>query len=142
MHNSPCKIVKSYLAFWQILQELPIAKRKALWLLLLAAPLSIILLIIIPEGYDDIALFIPVPCPVPTEWSVRLPASDLVVPILVAAQGTHCSTYIVSHIVGHDVPWLLQANGVLPPPEGLFLCTKHLGETVLDFQMFSIDYHI
>ena len=33
------------------------AKRKAIWLLLLAAPLSIILLIIIPEGYGDIALF-------------------------------------------------------------------------------------
>ena len=65
-------------------------KRKALWLLLLAAPLSIILLIIIPEGYGNIALFVLVPCPVPMEWSVYLPASNLVVPILVAAQGTHC----------------------------------------------------
>ena len=61
------------------------AKRKALWLLLLAALLFIILLIIIIEGYDDIALFVPVPCPVPTEWSARLPASDSVVPISVAA---------------------------------------------------------
>ena len=83
------------------------AKRKALWLLLLAAPLSIILLIIIPDGYGDIALFILVPCPVVIEWSVRLPASDLVVAISVSAQGTHCSTYIVSHVVGHDAPWLL-----------------------------------
>ena len=79
-------------------------KRKALWLLLLAVPLSIILLIIICEGYDDIALFVPLPCPVPTKWSVLLPASDLVVPILVAAQGTHCGTYVVSHIVGHNAP--------------------------------------
>ena len=95
-------------------------KRKALWLLLLAAPLSIILLIIIPEGYGDIALFILVPCLVLTEWSVYLPASNLVVPILVAAQGTHCGTYVVSHVVGHDAPWLLRANGVPPLPEGLF----------------------
>ena len=43
------------------------AKTKALWLLLLAAPLSIILLIIIPEGYSDIALFILVLCPVVME---------------------------------------------------------------------------
>ena len=83
------------------------AKRKVLWLPLLAAPLSIILLIIIPEGYDNIALLVPVPCPVPMEWSVCLPASNLVVPILVAAQGTHRGTYVVSHIVGHDAPQLL-----------------------------------
>ena len=100
------------------------AKRKALWLLLLAAPLSIILLIIIPEGYGNIALFILVPCPVPMEWSVHLPASDLVVPISVAAQGTHRSTYVVSHVVGHNAPWLLQANGVPPLPEGPFLLYK------------------
>ena len=54
------------------------------------------------------------------ELSVCLTASDLVVPISVAAQGIHRCTYIVSHVVGHDVPWLLQANGVPPPPEGLF----------------------
>ena len=83
------------------------AKRKALWLPLPAAPLSIILLIIIPKGYGDIALFIPVPCPVLTEWSVCLLASDLVVPISVASQGTHCGTYVVSHVVGHDAPQLL-----------------------------------
>ena len=70
------------------------AKRKALWLLLLAAPLSIILLIIIPEGYGNIALFVLVLCLVPMEWSVHLPASNLVVPILVAAQGTHHGTYM------------------------------------------------
>ena len=34
------------------------AKRKALWLLLPTAPLSTILLIITPEGYGDIALFV------------------------------------------------------------------------------------
>ena len=118
------------------------AKRKAVWLLPLAAPLSTILLIIIPEGYGDIALSVPVLCPVPTEWSVSLPASNSVVPISVAAQGTHRGTYIVSHEVDHNAPWLLRANGVLPLPEGPFLCTKHLGEIVLDFWMFLISYRI
>ena len=75
------------------------------------------------------------------EWSVHLLASNSVVPILVAAQGTHRGTYIVSHIVGHDAPWLLRANGVPPLPEGPFLHTKHLGEIVLDFRMFSISCH-
>ena len=117
-------------------------RRKAIWLLPLAAPLSIILIIIIPEGHGDIALFVAVLCLLPTEWSKCLPASELAVLILVAAQGTHCSTYIVSHIVGHDAPRLLQANGVLPLPEGPFLHTKCLGEIVLDFQMFLISYHI
>ena len=69
------------------------AKRKALWLPLPAAPLSIILLITVPEGYGDIALFVLVPCSVLMEWSVHLPDSNLVVPISVAAQGTHRSTY-------------------------------------------------
>ena len=76
------------------------------------------------------------------EWSVHLPASNSVVPILVAAQGTHRGTYVVSHIVGHDAPWLLQANGVPPLLEGPFLHTKCLGEIVLDFRMFLISYHI
>ena len=106
------------------------AKRKALWLPLPEVPLSIILLIIIPKGYGNIAHFVPVPCPVLMEWSVRLLASDSVVPILVASQGTHRGTYIVSHIVGHDAPRLLQANGVPSLPEGPFLHTKHLGEIV------------
>ena len=117
------------------------AKRKALWLLLLAAPLFIILLIIIPKGYGDIALFVLVLCPVLTEWSVHPPASNSVVPISVAPQGTHHGTYVVSHVVGHDALWLLQENGVLPLWEGPFLCTKRLGEIVLDFQMFSISCH-
>ena len=82
-------------------------KRKAVWLQLLAAPLSIILLIIIPEGYGNIALFVLVLCLVLMEWSVHLPASDSVVPISVAAQGTHSGTYIVSHVMGHNAPWLL-----------------------------------
>ena len=43
--------------------------------------------------------------------------------------------------MGHDAPWLLQANGVMPPPEGPFLYTEHLGEIVLEFQMFLIKYH-
>ena len=118
------------------------AKRKALWLLLPAAPLSIILLIIISKGYGNIALFVLVPCPVLMECSVHLPASDSVVPILVAAQGAHCGTYIVSHVVGHDASWLLQANGVPPLPEGPFLHTKCLGEIVPEFRMFLISYHI
>ena len=80
------------------------AKMKALWLLLPTAPLSIILLVIILEGYSSIALSIWVLWPVPVELSVHLPASDLVVPILVAAQGKHHGTYIVSHVVGHDAP--------------------------------------
>ena len=62
---------------------------------------------IISEGYGDVTPFVPVPCPVPTEWSVHLPASNLVVPILVAAQGTHCGNYIVIHVVGHNAIWLL-----------------------------------
>ena len=62
---------------------------------------------IIPEGYGNIALFILVPYPVPKELSVHLPASGLVVPILVAAQGIHCGTYVVSHIVGHNALRLL-----------------------------------
>ena len=118
------------------------ARRKALWLLLPAAPLSIILLIIIPKGYGDIALFVLVLCLVLAEWSVCPPASNLMVPILVAAQGIHRGTYIVSQVMGHDAPRLLQANGVLPLPEGPFLHTKCLGEIVLDFQMFLISYHI
>ena len=118
------------------------AKRKAVWLLPLAAPLSTILLIIIPEGYGDIALFVLVPCPVLVECSVHLPASDLMVPILVATQGIHHGTYVVSHVVNHDAPWLHRANGVPPLPEGSFLGRKHLGEIVLDFQMFSISCHI
>ena len=76
--------------------ELPMVKRKALWLLLLTAPLSTILLIIILEGYGDIALFILGSMYlVPMELTVYLPASNLVVPILVAAQGTH-SRYLCS----------------------------------------------
>ena len=118
------------------------AKRVALWFLLPIAPLSIILLIIILEGYGGIALSIWVPCLVPVELSVHLPASDLVVPISVAAQGIHHGNYVASHIVGHDTPRLLQVNGVLPPPEGPFLYTKHLGEIVLDFLMFLISYCI
>ena len=113
-------------------------KRKALWLLIPTAPLSTILLIIISAGYGSIALFILVPCPVPMELSVCLPASNLVVPILVATQGIHHGTYVASHVVGHNAPQLLQANGVPPPPEGPFLHTKHLGEIVPDFRMFLI----
>ena len=37
-------------------------------------------------GYGDIALYVPVPCLVLTEWSVRLLASDSVVPISVARE--------------------------------------------------------
>ena len=136
MHDNPCKNLMSHLASLKILLELPRVKRKALWLLLPTAPLSTILIIIIPEGYGGIALFILVPCPVPAESSVHLPASNLVVPILVAAQVIHHGTYIVSHVVGHDAPWLLQENGVLPPPEGPFLYIKHLGEIILDLWMF------
>ena len=99
-------------------------KRKAVWLPFPAAPLSIILLIIIPGGYGDIALFVLVPCPVLTEWSGCLPASDLVAPISVAAQGTHCGTYVVSHVVGHDAPRLLQANGEPPLPGRSFSLYK------------------
>ena len=80
-------------------------------------------------------------CPVLTEWSVRLLASDSVVPISVASQGTHRGTYVVSHVVGHNAPWLLRANGVPPLPEGPFLRTKRLGEIVPDFRMFSISCH-
>ena len=103
---------------------------------------STILLVIILEGYGCVALSIWVLCPVPAELSVCLPASNLVVPISVAAQGTHDGTYIVSHIVDHNTPRLLQASGVLPLPEGPFLHIKYLGEIVLDFQMLLISYCI
>ena len=142
MHDNPSKIVRSHLASWQIVWELPIVKRKALWLLLITAPLSTILLIIIPEGYGDIALFVLVLCLVPMELSVNLLASDLVVPILIATQGIHHGTYIVSHMVGHNTAWLLQANRVLPPLEGPFLYTKCLGEIVLDFCLIITFYSI
>ena len=55
--------------------------------------------------------------------------------------GTHYGTYVVSHVVGHDALWLLQANGVPPLPEGPFLHTKRLGEIVPAFCMFSISCH-
>ena len=58
------------------------------------------------------------------ELSVRLPDSDSVVLVSVAAQGIHCGTYIVSHVVGHDATWLCQANGVKPPLQGLFSSYK------------------
>ena len=67
------------------------------------------------------------------KWSAHLPDSNPVVPILVAAQGIHHGTYVASHIVGYDGPWLLRANGVPPLLEGPFLHTKHLGEIVADF---------
>ena len=61
------------------------AKKKALWILLPTAPLSTILIIIVPEGYGSIALFVLVLCLVPMELSAHLPAFNLVVPISVAA---------------------------------------------------------
>ena len=76
------------------------------------------------------------------EWSVRLPVSNLVAPILVGAQATHCGIYIVSHVVGHDAPRLLRVNVLLPLLEGHFLHTKHLGEIELDFRRFIISYHM
>ena len=120
----------------QIVLELPTEKRKALWLLFPTAPLSTILLVIILKGYGGIALSVWVPCPVPVESSVHLPDSNLVVPILVASQGIKHGNYIVSHVVGHNAHWLLQAYGVPPPLEGPFLHTKYLGEIELDFWMF------
>ena len=62
--------------------------------------------------------------------------------ISVAVQEIHCGTYVVSHVVGHDAPWLHQANGVPAPPEGPILRTKCLGELVLDFRMFLINFSI
>ena len=70
------------------------------------------------------------------ELSVYLPVSYLVVIISVATQEIHCSTYLAGHIVGYDAPESHRANEVLPPPEGPFLCTNHLGEIVLDFWIF------
>ena len=117
------------------------AKRKAFWLLLPIAPQSTILPIIILEVYGGIALSVWVPCLVPAELSICLPASSLVVPILVATQEIHHGTYVASHIVGHNSPVSHQENEVPPPQEGPFLHTKHLGEIVLDFRMFLIKYH-
>ena len=61
------------------------------------------------------------------------------VPILVATQELYHSTYVVSHIVDHNARKLHQANEVLLPPEGPFLCTKYLREIVQNFWMFLID---
>ena len=71
----------------------------------------------------------------------NLPASYLVVPILVATQGIHRSTYIVTHVVGRNAPKLHQANKVPPPLEGPFLHTKHLGEMLPYFWKLLIDCH-
>ena len=57
-------------------------------------------------------------------------------PISEATQVIHCGTYAVSYIVGYNAPNLLQANEVLLPFKGPFLCTKYLGEIVTDFQIF------
>ena len=104
------------------------AKRKALWLLLPIAPRSTILLIIILEGYGGIALSIWVLCLVPVELSVHLPASCLVVPILVATQEIHRGTYIASHVVGHNAPVLHQANEVLHPLQKVLFSIQNILE--------------
>ena len=75
------------------------------------------------------------------ESSAHVPASSLVVPILVATQEIHHSTYIASHIVGHDAPISHQANEVMPPVEDPILHTKHLGEIVRGFLIFFIKHH-
>ena len=86
------------------------------------------------------ALFVWVLCLFQAESSACLPTSYLVVPILVATQEIHHGTYIVSHVVGHDAPKLLQKNEIPLLLVGYFLCTEYLGEIVLDFWMFSIKY--
>ena len=96
MYDNPHKIVTSHLASLQIVLELLMVKRKALLLLPPIAPLSMIILIISLKGYVGIALSVQVLCLVPTELSVNLPAFGLMVLILVAAQGVHYSTYIVT----------------------------------------------
>ena len=73
------------------------------------------------------------------ELSVCPPISRSVVPILVATQEIHCSTYIVSHVVCHNAPKLQQASEVPAPLEGPFLRTNHLGKVIPDFQMFLIN---
>ena len=115
-------------------------KRNALWLLLPIALQSTILLKIIHMGYGGIALFVWFPCLVRVELTAHLPTSFLVVPISLATKETHCSTYVVSHIVGYDAPESHQANKVLPPLEDPF-SLKDIGEIVQGFQMFLIGYH-
>ena len=73
--------------------------------------------------YSGIALSIWVACPVQAELNAHLPTFYLVVPILVGTREIHCSTYVVSQVVGHNAPKLHQANEALPPLEGPFLCT-------------------
>ena len=70
--------------------------------------------------YGGIALFVWFQWLVPAELSVCLPDSCLVVPILVATQEIHHSTYIASHVVGHNGPGLHQAIKVLPLQKNLF----------------------
>ena len=59
---------------------------------------------IIPIEYGDIALSIWVSCLVQAESSAYIPTSCLVVPILVATQEIYRSTFVVSHILGHNAP--------------------------------------
>ena len=117
------------------------AKRKALYILLPIAPQLTILIVISLEGYGSIALSIWVLCPIPAESSVHLPASCLVVPILIATQEIHYGTYIASHVVSHNAPVSHQENEVLPPTEGPFLHIKYLGKKIPDFWIFLINYH-
>ena len=72
------------------------AKRKALWLLILTDLLFITLLIVTFMDFDGIIPFILFQCLVPVELSVSLSAFYLVVPFLVTTRETHCNTYIAS----------------------------------------------
>ena len=83
--------------------------------------------------YSGIALSIWIHCLVPMKLSACLLASGLMVPISVATKEIHCSIYIASYVVGHNVPESPRANKVLPHPKDPFLYTKHLGEIVQGF---------
>ena len=92
--------------------------------------------------YSGIAPYIWFQCPPPMESIAYLPALYFVIPILVATQQIHCSTYAASHIVGHNAPRLTQENEVLLPLKDPFLYKRHLGEIIQSFVIFLINSHI
>ena len=52
--------------------------------------------------YNGVVLSILVQCPIPVELSAHLLTFYLVAPFLAVTQEIHRSTYIASHVVGHD----------------------------------------
>ena len=91
--------------------------------------------------YSGIALYVWVQFLAPMELSAYIPASCLVVPILIATHEINYGTCGASHVVDHDALESHQTNEVLPLQEDPFLYTKYLRKTVQGFWMFLIKYY-